>query len=103
MSIRSVLYFIILLGSLNPILDAQVQKLDRDSKIALQQNRAKLQQQLPAERDTIPGISDSLVVNANGIETTIRYFAKDSIITRITNNSTYLYTERRVWIWCNLN
>ena len=59
-SIRSVLYFIILLGSLNPILEAQVQKLDRDSKIALQQNRAKLQQQLPAERDTIPGISDSL-------------------------------------------
>ena len=48
------------------------------------------------QKDTIPGISDSLVVNANGIETTIRYFAKDSIITRITNNSTYLYGEARI-------
>ncbi len=91
LSIRSVLLFIILLGSLNLYLEAQVQQLNRDSLIAINQNRANLPE--PVERDTIPGIQDSVVVNVNGIETTIKYFAKDSIITKITDNSTYLYGD----------
>ena len=92
LSFRSIFFFIITLVCLNPVLSAQVQQLNRDSLIAIQQNRANLEQR-PQTQDTIPGIQDSVVVNVNGIETTIKYFAKDSIITKISNSSTYLYGD----------
>ncbi len=42
--------------------------------------------------NTRPAASDSIkVTDSNGIETTIKYFAQDSIITKTATNVTYLY------------
>lgn len=46
--------------------------------------------------DTIPGRTDSLQVVVNGIQTTIKYYAEDSIITRLISNQTYLYGNARI-------
>ena len=57
-------------------------------------NRAE--PELPNRNDTIPGQSDSLQVVVNGIQTTIKYYAEDSIITRLISNQTYLYGNARI-------
>lgn len=59
-----------------------------------QQNRAENQR--PAANDTLPGQSDSLQVVVNGIQTTINYYAEDSIITRLIDNTTYLYGNAKI-------
>ncbi|MFY0591289.1 putative LPS assembly protein LptD [Roseivirga sp.] len=68
-----------------------------DTTVALQ-NRAEslADNELPSAQDTIPGVQDSLKVEVNGIETTIEYYAKDSIITRTKDNTTYLYGDARI-------
>ena len=52
-------------------------------------------QELEVNRDstnTTPAPTDSIkVTNSSGIETTIKYFAEDSIITKTATNITYLY------------
>lgn len=58
------------------------------------QNRADLNS--INENDTIPGQSDSLQVVVNGIQTTIKYYAADSIITKLLTNQTYLYGKARI-------
>lgn len=57
---------------------------------------------IPVKSDTIPALrrdttnsrpapTDSLVINKDGIETTIKYYAEDSIITKTLTNVTHLY------------
>jgi len=59
------------------------------------QNRAEILE--PNQNDTIPaGTSDSIQVVVNGIQTTIKYFARDSIITKLLTNQTYLYGNARI-------
>ena len=58
------------------------------------QNRADPQSF--GRRDTIPGRSDSLQVVINGIQTTIKYYAEDSIITKLISNQTFLYGKARI-------
>ena len=59
------------------------------------QNRAELAD--VSKSDTIPtGVSDSIQVVVNGIQTTIKYFARDSIITKLITNQTYLYGNARI-------
>lgn len=59
------------------------------------QNRAEISDTV--QRDTIPsGTSDSLQVVVNGIQTTIKYYAEDSIITRLISNKTFLYGNARI-------
>ena len=41
--------------------------------------------------DTTRIIQDSIPIRAGGFETTVKYFAEDSIITKTTTNVTYLY------------
>ncbi len=41
--------------------------------------------------DTTRIIQDSIPIQAGGFETTVKYFAEDSIITKTTTNVTYLY------------
>lgn len=41
--------------------------------------------------NTRPAPTDSLIINKGGIETTIKYYAEDSIITKTLTNVTYLY------------
>ncbi len=40
--------------------------------------------------------SDSLRIQSNGIETTIEYYAEDSIVSNLINNTVYLYGKARV-------
>lgn len=61
--------------------------------------------QIPIKTDTIPPVlrdsantrpvtpppTDSLIINKDGFETTIKYYAEDSIITKTLTNVTYLY------------
>jgi len=69
---------------------------------AIGQERRLNTSEIPARPDTIPNIirdtanrrpapTDSLVINKGGIETTIKYYAEDSIITKTLTNVTYLY------------
>lgn len=58
------------------------------------QNRAEREKLVP--RDTIPAPSDSMQVVVNGIQTTIKYYAEDSIITKLLTNQTYLYGNARI-------
>ena len=48
------------------------------------------------KNDTLHGMQDSLKVKANGIQTTIKYYAVDSIITKISTNTTHLYGDARI-------
>lgn len=41
--------------------------------------------------NTRPAPTDSLIINKGGVETTIKYYAEDSIITKTLTNVTYLY------------
>ena len=45
----------------------------------------------PPDTNSRPAITDSIVVRKDGIETTIKYYAEDSIITRPRTNVTHLY------------
>lgn len=88
----SLCFFILLVN-----LKAQVTGVKPDS-IANLQNRAeslsKNESIIP--NDTVPGIRDSTKVIVNGIETTISYYALDSIITKIVTNETFLYGDARI-------
>ncbi|OEK03595.1 hypothetical protein BFP97_19650 [Roseivirga sp. 4D4] len=75
---------------------AQVNAVKPDSLNTLQNRTNSLDTSRPAARDTLPGIQDSATVVVNGIETTIKYFAKDSIITKTQTNITYLYGEAKI-------
>ncbi|OEJ99622.1 putative LPS assembly protein LptD [Roseivirga misakiensis] len=68
-----------------------------DSTVLIQNRAESLEtEEFPPKNDTIPGVQDSLSVNVNGIETTIEYYAKDSIITQTKTNTTYLYGDARI-------
>lgn len=71
-------------------LEAQVNNTGNER----QQNRAENQR--PTLGDTTKGQTDSLQVAVNGIQTTIIYYAEDSIITRLVNNTTYLYGNAQI-------
>lgn len=77
-------------------LKAQVNGVKPDSLVTLQNRTNSLGTQLESKNDTLPGIQDSAKVVVNGIETTIKYFAVDSIITKIKTNSTYLYGSAKI-------
>lgn len=78
-------------------LKAQVGSTKPDSLTNIQ-NRADslLINEVPTRNDTLPGTRDSLKVNVNGIETTISYYAVDSIITKTKTNTTLLYGDARI-------
>ncbi len=70
----------------------------KPDSVANLQNRAE---SLPTNEsiipnDTIPGIRDSTKIVVNGIETTISYYALDSIITKVQTHTTYLYGDARI-------
>lgn len=67
-----------------------------DSIRTLQNRTNSLNTESVIERDTLPGIQDSAKVVVNGIETTIKYYARDSIITKTQTNITYLYGEAKI-------
>ena len=68
----------------------------------LAQERRLTAAEIPLKSDTIPALNsdttnrrpeptDSIVFQQGGIETTIKYYAEDSIITKTLTNVTYLY------------
>lgn len=62
---------------------------------AIRQNRAE-STEVVSKKDTVPAISDSLQVIVNGIQTTIKYYAEDSIISKLLTNTTYLYGNAKI-------
>lgn len=46
--------------------------------------------------DTIPTLEDSISVNVNGFQTTVKYFAEDSIINKLVTNQTFLYGNAKI-------
>lgn len=48
------------------------------------------------ENDTIPVLEDSISVNVNGFQTTIKYFAEDSIINKLETKQTFLYGNAKI-------
>lgn len=77
-------------------LKAQVNAVKPDSIVTLQNRTNSLNSELAIDRDTLPGIQDSAKIVVNGIETTIKYYAKDSIINKTQTNITYLYGEAKI-------
>lgn len=77
-------------------LKAQVNAVKPDSIVTLQNRTNSLNTESAIDRDTLPGIQDSAKIVVNGIETTIKYYAKDSIINKTQTNITYLYGEAKI-------
>lgn len=77
-------------------LKAQVNAVKPDSIATLQNRTNSLNTESAIDRDTLPGIQDSAKIVVNGIETTIKYYAKDSIINKTQTNITYLYGEAKI-------
>jgi len=46
--------------------------------------------------DTIPTLEDSISVNVGGFQTTVKYFAEDSIINKLVTNQTFLYGNAKI-------
>ncbi|MEC7752693.1 MAG: putative LPS assembly protein LptD [Bacteroidota bacterium] len=84
------IFFIVLAILCTSSLKAQFIRAGQESR----QNRAEAEQ--PVKNDTVPGISDSLQVVVGGIQTTIKYYAEDSIITKLLTNQTYLYGNAKI-------
>ena len=77
-------------------LKAQINGVKPDSLTTLQNRTNSINTELAAKNDTLPGIQDSVKVVVNGIETTIKYYAKDSIINKTQTNITYLYGDAKI-------
>ena len=76
---------------------AQVVAVKPDSVVNLQNRAEPLEDgKLLIPKDTVPTLQDSMKVNVDGIETTIEYYAVDSIITKTQTNTTYLYGDARI-------
>ena len=87
---KKAIVFLILLFSFVG-LNAQELKLKTDTipiKAALADS-TKIQR--AAIGDTTRIINDSIPIQTGGFETTVKYYAEDSIITKTTTNVTYLY------------
>lgn len=87
---KKAIVFLILLFSFIG-LNAQELKLKTDTipiKAALADS-TKIQR--AAIGDTTRIINDSIPIQTGGFETTVKYYAEDSIITKTTTNTTYLY------------
>ena len=68
--------------------------LAQEGRLTLGERPVKSDSTLRLNRDTAnrrPDPIDSITVNKGGIETTIKYYAEDSIITKTLTNVTYLY------------
>lgn len=77
-------------------LKAQVNDIKPDSLISIQNRTNSSDNELISKNDTLPGIQDSAKIVVNGIATTIKYYARDSIITKTLANTTYLYGASKI-------
>ncbi len=61
-------------------------------------NRSERQLVLPGgiKKDTVPLLQDSISINVNGFQTTVKYFAEDSIINKLVTNQTFLYGNAKI-------
>lgn len=84
---RSLKYLLLLLILITQLSEAQERRLRADSIPDPAAGQRSLSDTIPAR----PAPVDSIQVVSNGIETTIKYYAEDSIITRTSTNVTYLY------------
>lgn len=48
------------------------------------------------KKDTVPLLQDSISINVNGFQTTVKYFAEDSIINKLVTNQTFLYGNAKI-------
>lgn len=48
------------------------------------------------KKDTVALLQDSISINVNGFQTTVKYFAEDSIINKLVTNQTFLYGNAKI-------